>query len=184
MLTAQEFTSALEGVGLGDERAFALLWRSYQPPLIRYLRVVAGAAADDLASETWVDVVRSIHRFDGDEAGFRGWLFTIARRRHIDYRRAQRRRPLVSGDDSLADLAGSDDVAEAVDSLLATEDAIRLISSLPPDQAEVVALRAIGGLDVGRVAVIVGKRTGAVRVLSHRGLHRLAEQLKPSGVEV
>ena len=184
MLTASQFSESLAGAREADDRAFAILWRAYQPSLLRYLRVVAGAAADDLASETWVDVVRSLNRFDGDEPGFRGWLFTIARRRHIDYRRAQRRRPTVSGDDGLAELAGTDDVAAVVDARFATAQAIRLIGSLPPDQAEVVALRTMAGLDVAQVSAVLGKRSGTVRVLSHRGLRRLADQLTPAGVQV
>ncbi len=41
-----------------------------------------------------------------------------------------------------------------------------------------VALRVIAGLDVEQVCRIVGKRPGAVRVLAHRGLRRLAERLE------
>jgi RNA polymerase sigma-70 factor (ECF subfamily) len=33
----------------------------------------------------------------------------------------------------------------------------------------------VAGLDVAKVAQIVGKRPGTVRVLSHRGLRRLVE---------
>jgi RNA polymerase sigma-70 factor (ECF subfamily) len=50
---------------------------------------------------------------------------------------------------------------------------------LPPDQAEVVVLRAVAGLDVGHVAAIVGKRPGTVRVLAYRGLHKLRELVEP-----
>ena len=42
---------------------------------------------------------------------------------------------------------------------------------------EAIALRVVAGLDVGRVAEIMGKRPGTVRVLTHRGLRRLAERL-------
>jgi RNA polymerase sigma-70 factor, ECF subfamily len=41
----------------------------------------------------------------------------------------------------------------------------------------VVALRVVAGLEVGEVARIVGKQPGAVRVLAHRGLRRLADRL-------
>jgi RNA polymerase sigma-70 factor (ECF subfamily) len=47
-------------------------------------------------------------------------------------------------------------------------------ATLPPDQAEVILLRVGAGLDGPRVAELVGKRPGAVRVLQHRGLRRLA----------
>jgi RNA polymerase sigma-70 factor (ECF subfamily) len=38
-------------------------------------------------------------------------------------------------------------------------------------------LRVIADLDVHETARVVGKKPGAVRVLAHRGLRRLADQL-------
>jgi len=46
----------------------------------------------------------------------------------------------------------------------------------------VVALRVLGGLEVAEVARIVGKRPGAVRVLAHRGLRRLAKRMEAAGL--
>ena len=63
-----------------------------------------------------------------------------------------------------------------------TEQAVALIGSLPVDQAEVLLLRVVADLDVATVAAILGKRPGAVRVLAHRGLRRLAERLDASTV--
>ena len=60
-----------------------------------------------------------------------------------------------------------------------TEVALAHIASLPPDQAEVVLLRVVAGLDVEEVAAIVGKKAGAVRVLQHRALKRLSGRLVP-----
>jgi len=94
----------------GDEAAFVILFRTYQPLLLRFLRGVARDVCDDLASDVWLDVVRGLRTFTGDESGFRGWLFTIARRRVIDLRRARSRRPEVLSaeppDDAVAPDAG------------------------------------------------------------------------------
>ena len=60
----------------GDEEAFARLFRAHQPLLLRYLRPLAGGAHEDVAAETWVQVVRGLRDFEGDLDGFRGWLFT------------------------------------------------------------------------------------------------------------
>ena len=59
--------SCLPRVRDRDERAFADLWRRYQPLVLRYARVLIGDGADDVASETWIAVVRSLDRFTGDE---------------------------------------------------------------------------------------------------------------------
>ncbi len=65
---------------------------------------------------------------------------------------------------------------------LTTEAAIARIATLPPDQAEVVLLRILGGLSVREVAAITGKRPGTVRVLQHRALRRLAREVRREAV--
>jgi RNA polymerase sigma-70 factor (ECF subfamily) len=182
-VTGQEFTERLEAAREGCERSFAALWRELNPPLLRYLRVVAPQDADDLASETWTSVARNLHRFSGGDGEFRAWVFVTARRRAMDHFRRERRRPHVPVDpeqlrDSVTTTRGPSD--EVVDTL-GTAQAIALVARLPRDQAEVVALRTIAGLDVAQVADVVGKRPGTVRVLAHRGLRRLARELAADG---
>jgi RNA polymerase sigma-70 factor (ECF subfamily) len=84
------------------DRAFSVLWRDTNPALLRYLRVVAPGAAEDIAADTWVQVVRGLAAFRGDEAAWRAWLFTIARHRAIDEGRRRSRRPVVAGLDTPA----------------------------------------------------------------------------------
>ncbi len=180
------FASLLAAAVAGDEEAFASLWRSHNPPLIRFLRGMAGAdEAADLASTVWLEVVRRLDRFEGDESGFRAWLFTIARHRLIDLRRASARRPQTVQGEGQADVAGDPSFGPAgvMERNWSTEQAVALIGSLPVDQAEVLLLRVVADLDVATVAEMVGKRPGTVRVLAHRGLRRLAEQLDVSPVD-
>jgi RNA polymerase sigma-70 factor, ECF subfamily len=174
----RRFEDVLAAAAEGDQGAFALLWRDLHPGLLRYLQVVAQGSAEDLASETWVDVVRGLDRFRGDERAFRSWAFTIARHRVADWRRRVARQavdPLPL--EQLPERAAPDDPAAAAFEAASTEAALALIAELPPDQAEVVVLRVVADLDVAQVAAIVGKRPGAVRVLAHRGLRRLARRL-------
>ena len=46
------------------------------------------------------------------------------------------------------------------------------------DQAEMVMLRVVAGLDVAQVATIVGRLPGTVRVTVHRALKKLAQELR------
>jgi len=78
--------------------------------------------------------------------------------------------------DFIAALA--DQALEAV----STQATMELIKSLPREQAEIILLRVVAGLDAGDVAKIVGKTPGAVRVAAHRGLRRLAAQVAQAGV--
>lgn len=162
----------------GDEAAFARLWRDNQPQLLRYLRVVTGEPAEDVASEVWLEICRRLGRFRGGESEFRGWLFTTARRRVIDLRRYAARHPMLLTDDPRElDRRAPDDTADAALERMSSDAALDLIARLPREQAEIIILRAIAGLDATRVARIVGKRPGTVRVAAHRGLRTLASML-------
>jgi RNA polymerase sigma-70 factor (ECF subfamily) len=173
------FAAVLAAAQGGDEQAFALLWRELQPAMLRYLRVAAPAAAEDLAAEVWVSVIRGLERFRGDEQNFRTWVFTAARHRAVDWRRQAARQPTASLPVALlAERPAPDDPAAAVLEAQSTRAALALLAELPADQAEVVALRVLGGLGVAEVARITGKRPGAVRMLAHRRLRRLARRLE------
>jgi RNA polymerase sigma-70 factor (ECF subfamily) len=179
-----EFPEVMRAAMRGDETAFARLWRDNQPPLLRYLRVATGGAAEDVASEVWLDVSRRLARFSGGEGEFRAWLFTTARRRVIDLRRYSARHPmLLSEDPNELDRQAPDDTAEAALDRMSTDAALDLIAGLPREQAEIIVLRSIAGLDVAQVAQIVGKRPGAVRVAAHRGLRALAARLSTASGE-
>ena len=160
----------------------ALLWRDLHPRILRYLRVAVGDSdAEDLGSDVWLEVARGLGRFDGDEPAFRAWVFTIARRRVIDAgRREQRRRTDPMSPQQID--RGCDDASGELEARFALDVALRRVARLPRDQAEVVALRVLAGLSAEQVAEIVGKRAGAVRVLQHRGLQRLANELAAEGV--
>jgi RNA polymerase sigma-70 factor (ECF subfamily) len=172
-------------LGAADEadRAFSELWRDANPALLRYLRVIAPETAEDIAADTWVQVVRGLAAFRGDEAAWRAWLFTIARHRAIDEGRRRSRRPVVSVPE-VADVTSPDnpDPADLVLEKLSTRAAVALIATLPRLQAEVILLRVVAGLDTPTVARLVGRSPGAVRVAAHRGLRQLAATLAEAGV--
>jgi RNA polymerase sigma-70 factor (ECF subfamily) len=133
--------------------------------------------AEDAGSETWLELARSLDTFTGTEPAFRGWVFTIARRKLIDRIRYESRRP-SSGWDDTDDLGPlTRDIAEDVVEMDDTYRALALVQTLPRDQAEAVLLRVVGGLDYAEVARVMGRTTGAVRVLVHRGLRRLGSEL-------
>jgi RNA polymerase sigma-70 factor, ECF subfamily len=179
----EDFEAVLAAAQGGQDAAFSRLWRDGNPVLLRYLRVIAPGAAEDVAAETWVQVVRGLPGFRGDEQAWRSWLFTTARRRAIDEGRRRSRHPEVP----LAEVQGTreprtQDAELAAMENLGTAAAISVISTLPPLQAEVILLRVLAGLDAETVATLLGRSPGAVRVAAHRGLRRLAQTLAETGV--
>jgi RNA polymerase sigma-70 factor (ECF subfamily) len=162
----------------GDEEAFRLLYRALQPGLLRYLTVLVGSDAEDVASETWLQIARDLATF-ADGPGFRAWATRIARNRALDHLRLQRRRPALPVPvEELPEMPSAEDTAESASAGLGTDVAIALIATLPRTEAEAVLLRAVIGLDAESTARVLGKRPGAVRTAAHRGLRRLAGMLE------
>jgi RNA polymerase sigma-70 factor, ECF subfamily len=150
--------------------------------LLRYLHALAGQDAEDIASETWLQVTRDLPGFSGTYDGFRGWVATIARHRALDHlRRLTRRPPALALPADLAAWPAAADTAQTALDAVATAGAVALIATLPPDQAEAVLLRAVLGLDAATAGQVLGKRPGAVRTAAHRGLKTPPEKTGERG---
>jgi RNA polymerase sigma-70 factor (ECF subfamily) len=162
----------------GDEDAFRVVYRSIQPGLLRYLTFLVGADAEDVAAEAWAQAVRDLATFSGSADGFRGWISTIGRHRAMDLVRSRARRPVSEIDaEELMAIPAREATEGAALSLVATAEALDLIATLPPDQAEAVLLRAVVGLDAKAAGRVLGKRPGAVRTAAYRGLKSLQQKI-------
>ncbi|WP_033328164.1 RNA polymerase sigma factor [Streptomyces yerevanensis] len=174
----EELGAAVARAQDGDDTAFAVAYRIVQPGLLGYLRGFVGVDAEDVASDAWLEIARDLGRFKGDGAGFRGWTATIARHRALDHLRRQRVRPRPGSiEQDVLDLPGPHSTHEQALESLSTERALELVRGLPQDQAEAILLRVVVGLDGPAAARVLGKRPGAVRTATYRGLKRLAHQL-------
>jgi RNA polymerase sigma-70 factor, ECF subfamily len=165
----------------GDPEAIAQVYLAVAPGLRGYLRrqVRHGEVADDLVEQTFVELLESTHRLraDGGEA-LRAWLYRAARNNLVDWRRrAERRsdhelreRHTVHLVDPTADDPA--DVSTSTDPEL--EAALAQLTEL---QREVLELRLVADLPVAEVARITGRSSGAVALVQHRALRRLANLL-------
>ena len=186
MTIGDRFAETLEAARAGDPAALEAMYRDLAPSVLGYLRAQGAVEPEDLASDAFVGVVRGLHRFRGDEKGFRSWVFSIVHRRLVDERRALARRleePVEPAGLAAAsgDLAGGDAEAEAM-AAVGVRWAREAVSRLSPDQRSVVLLRVLADLPIDQVARILGKRVGAVKSLQRRGLLALARQIDAEGV--
>jgi RNA polymerase sigma-70 factor, ECF subfamily len=180
---SERFDAVLSAAQEGSEDAFSLLFRDANPSLLRYLRVIAPEVAEDVAAETWLQVLRGLTAFRGGEKDWRAWLFTISRRKVIDDARRRSRRPTIQlGDVPPGRLPLAADAADVALEHLSTRKAIAMLTALPPLQAEVILLRVVAGLDTDVVARMLKRSPGAIRVAAHRGLRQLAQVAAEAGV--
>lgn len=170
--------AAVVGAQSGDEDAVRHLYRALQPKILSYLRAMVGETdAEDVASEAWSRIARDLRSFRGDGAAFKAWTITIARHRAIDHLR--RRRPSTPlAPQEIPHWPATDDTERDAIEAIGTAAALAIIAELPPDQAQVILLRVVVGLDAPTVAKVLGKRPGAVRMAAHRGLRNLSKRLR------
>ncbi len=146
----------------GDPRAFADLYDRHDRQCFCFIRRSLGAAhsqaAEDLHQETWISLSRNADTFDPRKGSFRAWLFTIARRKVLDYFRRQKVLIVGSGDEA-AGRAAPDQGPDPLEHLEARELAQRLIDAveaLPLAQRDVFILFADAGLTLEEISKVTG----------------------------
>ncbi len=179
-----ELRTAARKAARGEEDAAAALFDHFYPRLFAYAlaKLRNRSDAEDVASETFVRVLRDLHRFRWKGGGFEAWIFRIASNLVVDQvRRAGRE----VTDESAAERAGLVDQRDPEASLLEAElsrELSEMLRRLAPDQREVLLLRFAGGLDAREVGRVMQRKPNAVRQLQFRALQNLRD-MKRRGVE-
>lgn len=165
--------SVVEAACAGEEWAFAELWREYSPRVHGFVRARGASEPEDLTSEVFLQVLRRLPTFEGDESDFRAFLFTVARCRLVDELRHRSRQPLHLEWTPDRDGRSSESAETLAMRAVADGETAGLMDELTPDQREVIALRVLGELTVEEVARVTDRPAGAVKALQRRGLDRL-----------
>ncbi len=156
--------------------AFAELYRRYVDRVYRYVVIRVGNTQDaqDVTSQTFLAALESIASYRS-RSSFPGWLLAIARHKAADYFRHHR--PTVSLESALHVAQSDYGPDELIGGQLNVERIAAALRILSPDRAEALALHIFGGLDPKEVAQAMGKSDAAAKMLVHRGLRDLRQQL-------
>lgn len=170
----------------GDGQALAVLYDAFSDRVYRYALVVLRdhEAAEDVTSDVFMGVLRNIGSFEWRQGStFESWIFRIAHNVIVDEKRRQLRRPTVPlAEEDEMGLASPADIEDAVITAVELREAWRNVAGLPRGQRQVLELRLVAGLSAEETGEVLGKSTGAVRVLQHRALTNLREMSRvPDG---
>lgn len=165
----------------GDANAVEHFVRALHLDVKRYVAHLCGdpQAADDLAQDTFLRALGSLHRFEGRSSA-RAWLLAIARRAVIDSYRHAAARPRLSDtpDWQLAVehaqprcLPGFDDGVALLD----------LLESLPDERREAFVLTQLLGLPYAEAAEAGNCPVGTVRSRVARARESLLDLLDDDG---
>lgn len=169
------FPEIVAAARTGAEWAWERLYESIAGGVRGYVAAQGAVDPDDLTGEVMLQLVRGLPGFEGNEAGFRSWVFLVAHHRLIDERRRRQRDARLAAEQQPAGLSPGADTG-ALDAEMDAEWRKRL-EGLSDDQRHVILLRVVADLSAEQVARILGKPVGTVRVLQHRALARLRANL-------
>ncbi|WP_049559455.1 sigma-70 family RNA polymerase sigma factor [Nonomuraea sp. SBT364] len=165
----------------GDSDAFGTLYDRYVDLVYRYIyfRVGSHPLAEDLTSETFLRALRRIADFTWQGRDFGAWLVTIARNLVTDHFKSGRYRLEVPTGEILdVPLDGSHIPENAVVTAIINDRVLHAVRDLNPEQQECVVLRFLHGLSLAETALIMGKKSGAIKALQFRAIRALARALK------
>ena len=164
--------SRLERAKRGDADAIGELYSDLAPGVAGYLRGSGAPDVEDLAGDVFVAMIRGLAAFQGDEAAFRRWVFTIAHHRMVDALRRESARsvdlPRIRS--AVVEEDGYERVLERIDAA----PAVSALARLTAEQRDAVLLRSVVGLSVADTAAVLQKSSGAVKTLHRRALGALA----------
>lgn len=133
--------------------------------------------AEDVVQEVFIDLWRSAGRYDESRSSESTFVATIARRRVIDQRRKQGRRPAHEvlederegePDTGLVSVETADEAAQAMQAL----------EVLRPDQRRVLKLAILQGMTHQEISTSIGMPLGTVKSHVRRGLDRVSTALR------
>lgn len=171
-----EFNEVLAAARANGEWAWERLYLHFAPDVLQFLRSQRAPHPEDVLGEVFVDVVRSLHTFSGTSTEFRSWLFRLAQNRLIDEHRRKGRRPQETGGEvPEAPLPSAEEAA-----MVHADEAnfYRLISALPQDQRAAVFMRYALDMQPAEIAVALGRKPGAAKMLIQRGVETLRQRLE------
>lgn len=162
----------------GDSRAFGYVYEHFLPLIYRfvYFRLSSKEDAEDLTEQIFLKVFKAMPKFNSQKSSFKTWLFTIARHAVIDFYRTHK---VTYELKEAMQISTEDYTEEEIDKQLALDKIMPVLKSLPEEQSEVLALRFISGLSTSETAAIMNKSEGALRILQHRALKALKNDLQP-----
>ena len=156
----------------GEQDALRFLYLRYSDNVYGYVCSIVRDEhdAEDVTQQVFAKLPNALGRYEPRAVPFSAWILRVAHNAAIDHVRARRsipceevRSPEVEAEDVARDRC----------------DALRsALSTLPPDQREVLVLRFIAGMSPGEIADRMGRSEDAIHGLQHRGRRTLRTELQ------
>ena len=162
------------------DREFSELYRSHLRDVYSYAyyRVGNQHDAEDLTEQAFLQAYRHFDRArrESDGRPLRPWLIRIAHNLASNYYRDRSRRPQTSLEvaDPIAARHGTEAIAEGREEL---RQVMAKLQTLSDDRRDALIMRFALGMDNREIARALGRSDGATKVLIHRAIKQLEEEM-------
>ncbi len=166
------------------DRAFEDLYREHLKDVYSYCyyRIGNHHDAEDLTEQTFLQAYRHFERArrESDGRPLRPWLIRIAHNLAANYHRDRSRRPTAALDnvEPIEHPHGTEQVVEGRERMRAV---MAGIDRLADDRREALIMRFSLGMSNREIARALGRTDGATKVLIHRAIKQLEEELVLAG---
>lgn len=161
-----------------DADAFGKLYDMHIDRVYRhiYYRVGNEADAEDLTQQVFLKAWQAIGKYRRMASPFVAWLMTISHNLVVDFYRTRKDRAYFEAEVLADDRAPSPE--RAAEASLEQERLRKAILQLGSDEQQVVTLRLIEGFEFTEIASLLKKKEGNIRVILHRALVKLRNNLE------
>ncbi len=182
MLTKQQEKNILRSIKKGNNEAFGKLYDIYAPKVYRFVRLKVDTQenAQDLTSEAFLRIWKHVQEKRRIKKKFQALLYKIARNLVIDFYRNRAVREITI-EQELEDIVRTEDDNRADDLALKKEDikqAKNALNKIKSNYQDVIVWYYIEDMEISEIADILDKREGTVRVLIHRAVNSLREEIR------
>ena len=169
-----------------DPRFYSVIYEKYGHEIYRYCRFLSSNQhiAEDITSSTFMKGLEKIGSFKGDVKQIRAWFYTIARNNYFDFIKKNSKEVDHDFDKISSSVISNEETEDQdIDFDMALDRVyLKIVNLKPTVYSEVILLRYKEELEYDEIAKIIGKDESNVRVLLHRALNKLKNELKEESV--
>ncbi len=161
----------------GEVEAFGELYHRYLTQIYRYIRtrVSSERDAEDLTENVFLNAFQVLGSYKERGVPFGAYLYRVAHNKVVDhYRNGTSSEPWEERE---GQLASSEDTEARIMQVENFQEIGAALQRLPETYQEVIRLRVLLEMPTDEVGRWMGKKTSNVRVLLHRALKALRQEL-------
>ncbi len=161
---------------LGRKEAFGELYDRYIEKIYRfvYYKTQHKETAEDIVSDVFMKAVAKLDDFDASAGTFQAWIYRIARNAVIDHYRGRKQDQNI---EDIWDLAATGDIERDTDMKNRLAQVEKYLSTLKPEQRDIIMLRIWQDLPYQEIAAILGKSEASCKMAFSRGIKDLRKAM-------